>query len=114
MKKIFFILLILSFVKAQTQEQKKDTLFIKYDEKILKKWKHPTTKKYFYSFKHLKENVEYICFEQKKVCKKTTTSSSIKNFKEIFKESKTYNIYNRFRASNLFDFLLNYKTIFFS
>ncbi|CAL2102501.1 protein of unknown function [Tenacibaculum sp. 190130A14a] len=104
MKKILFILLVLLFVKVQSQERKNDTLFIKYDETLLKGRIDPDNKTiYNYVFVNQRSKERSIHFEKRKTFRDLTTSSTIKTFEEIYKEAKINNDYIAAKLFRYFD-----------
>ena len=71
MKNLFIILLLTSSFLVKAQECK-DTLFIKYDNRHLKRVQNPITKEYKYFIKDEDNDSEYMFFLEKKVLKTTT------------------------------------------
>lgn len=66
MKNFILLILITFFFCSYAQEQKKDTLFIKYNENLLKKFKEPYDNYYYYIIKNTGNNGT-ISFEEKQV-----------------------------------------------
>lgn len=90
MKKIVFILLFMSFfVKAQSQ-QENDTLFIKYDKKLLKRLQDPVTKEINYFVLDKDKDSGYMFFLEKQLFKDLTTKSKIYCLNKLLKKSKAY------------------------
>ncbi|MDO6676876.1 hypothetical protein Q4517_15145 [Tenacibaculum sp. 1_MG-2023] len=90
MKNLFIILLLTSsfLVKAQ---QKQDTLFIKYDNRYLKKVQNPITKEYKYFINDEDNDSEYMFFLEKKTYTNLKTYSKIHCLKKLLRKSKVYN-----------------------
>lgn len=103
MKNILFILLVLIFTTLKGQEQKGDTLFIKYDEKILTEWKNPNDKITYYTPKAKNNEEQWFFFEEKKRIKDLSTPSNLITLEEIFKEAFMDNIYRADRLFNYFE-----------
>ncbi len=53
----------------RAQEEKQDTLFIKYDKTISKRLQNPVTKEFYYTIKDLDNKEDIVYFKEKKILK---------------------------------------------
>ncbi|WP_417784759.1 hypothetical protein [Tenacibaculum sp.] len=99
MKKITLLILLIFSICSYTQEQKKDTLFIKYDNDLLKKYKHPIDNYNYYLIKGA-GNSGTISFEEKHIYF-DLNPKNIYCLKDIIKKARAY-----FRKGKINDFRL--------
>jgi hypothetical protein len=99
MKKIISLILLTFFFFSYAQEQKKDTLFIKYDNILFKKYKHPIDNYNYYLIKDT-GNSGTISFQEKQVLF-DLNPKSVHCLKDIIKEAKAY-----FRKGKINDYRL--------
>lgn len=90
MKNLFIILLLTSSFLVKAQECK-DTLFIKYDNRHLKRVQNPITKEYKYFIKDEDNDSEYMFFLEKKVYTYLKTNSKTHCLRRLLRKSKAYN-----------------------
>lgn len=104
MKNLILILLITPiFLFAQ---EKKDTLFIKYDSKLLIRGQNPITKEFYYLIKDSENESGYISFREKKIYTNLIISSKKHCLKNLIKNAEAYNDkdLNDLNDAKLFDY----------
>lgn len=104
MKNLILILLITPiFLFAQ---EKKDTLFIKYDYKLLIRGQNPITKEFYYLIKDSENESGYISFREKKIYTNLIISSKKHCLKNLLKNAEAYNDkdLNDLNDAKLFDY----------
>lgn len=99
---LFAICLFPLLIQAQI---KQDTLFIKYDYRLLLRNLDSSTKNYYYSIKNKNKGSEFMYFLEKKIHKKIETKSKIFCLKQMLKKSKAYYKKGHFSNWKLFDYL---------
>ncbi|MGG8496281.1 MULTISPECIES: hypothetical protein [Tenacibaculum] len=113
-KPLFIILLLINTLLIRAQEEKQDTLFIKYDKTISKRLQNPVTKEFYYTIKDLDKKPEITYFKEKRILKKLKTRKKQQCLKNIIKKSGAYYRKDRLIDSKLFAYFKNdgYKVYF--
>lgn len=117
MKKLFFISIVLFTISLKSQN-KKDTLFIKYDFKLLNREQNPISNEYYYLIKDSNIESGYIYFLEKKIHRsnKFNTKSKIYCLEKIIKNANAFSKKDKTDLidSKLFDYFSkkSFKTFF--
>ncbi len=116
MKNLLFISIILFSISLKSQN-KKDTLFIKYDFKLLNRGQNPVSKEYYYLIKDSNVESGYIYFSEKKVYKNgISTKSKIYCLRNIIEKADAFSRKNNedLIDTKLFDYFSkdNFETYF--
>lgn len=89
MKKSILYFLLSFSIFSYAQKQKKDTLFIRYDTSLLKKYQHPEDKYYYYLIKGTGHKEDIVSLKEEKVYKKLSPDK-ILCLKDVLKSSNSY------------------------
>lgn len=91
MKKIVLLLLFIQSLSLLAQNNT-DTLFVKYDEKLLIRNQNPENKKFYYSIRDSKVESGSLLFIEKKIHKekKTIQSNKMECLKELIKKAEAF------------------------
>lgn len=104
MKNLFCILTIILSFYSFSQEQKRDSLFIKYDNDLLKKYKHPIDNYDYYLIKDTGNNGT-ISFEETQIYS-NLKSKNIFCLKDIIKKARAYYTKNKYKKGKINDYKL--------
>lgn len=100
---ILYFLLVFSFYSF-SQEQKKDTLFINYNDDLLKKYKHPIDSYNYYIINDTGNNGS-ISFVEKQIYY-NLKHKNIFCLKDIIKSAKAYYKKNKYKKGKINDYKL--------
>lgn len=103
-------LLVIAFSFCAFGQEKCDTLFIKYDDKLLQKRKHPLEDYFYYIIKDYdnKEDITFFIVEDT-IKKNTLKKHKSTRLKKILKNSKAYYKKDKFDDWELFDYFNKIK-----
>ena len=102
MRNLFFLFYMITFFSF-SQEIKKDTLFIKYDSKILSRKQHPLDKNFYFTIKNLNTDSGIVYFIEEDVLY-NLLPKRVHCLKKVLKKSKAYYAKNKFNDYTLFDY----------
>lgn len=107
MKNFISLLFPIFFFCSYAQEQKKDTLFIKYDSSLLTKHTNPIEKYNYYLIKGT-ENQSDLTFLKEKIIHINLKSKKVLCLKDILKNSNSYYENNKVKNERLANYLGRY------
>ena len=111
MKKLFILFAIIFLSNNLIYGQKKDTLFFKYNDKLLlKKWQDPNSKEFSYGIKGTGNNGLVYLLEQKKYT--NLTHKKINCLKNVIENSNSYYKKNKIHDWKLAEYLGKYVIFF--
>lgn len=89
--------------KVKYPKQMKDTLFIKYDSKLLSRKQHPLSKEFYFIIKDLDKKEDVVYFSEEEILY-NLTPKKIYCLKKVLKKSNAYYGKNKFDDYALFDY----------
>lgn len=111
MRNFIFIFFMLWSMNSFSQKKQKDTLFIKYDNSLIKKFQHPNDENIYYKIKGTGlKNSGFVFLQQEKILYDLNCKKSI-SLKKVLKNSNAYWKKDILDDMKLGDYLLNYVII---